>query len=196
MLDRRIVWAFVLALVACAVQAKDIRSVSFEDSVVVSLSGQRMGLAGVSAVERNYLSFYAIGLYVPKGNPDARALSHGTEACRIALQWLAPVSNETAKTYWTDEFKRSLGDPQALSRLDATIGRFIAAASPAARGDILILDYDPDSGLAMTRNGAVVARYPGVEFARAVLGIWFGDKAPSDRREELIGRAEPAAPKL
>ena len=183
----------VAASMSCA-SARDIRATSFEEGVVVPLNGMKMGLAGVSAVERNYLSFYTIGLYVPKPNPDARELASGNAACRIALQWVAPtVTVDAAKAYWNEEFARSTGSPQALAHLNAVITRFVTAASPAQKGDILLIDYDPEGGIALTRNGQPVARYPGVEFARAVLGVWFGERAPADRREELLGHADPAA---
>ena len=188
-------FGLLLGLAAFATaEAREIRATSFEEGVVVPLNGMKMGLAGVSAVERNYLGFYTIGLYVPKPNPDARELAAGNAACRIALQWVAPgVSVDAAKAYWNEEFTRTLGTPQALAHLNAMITRFETAASPAQKGDVLLIDYDPESGLALTRNGQTVARYPGVEFARAVLGIWFGAHAPTDRREELLGHVDPGA---
>jgi hypothetical protein len=194
MLGCRIGIALLLGLASAATLAREIRNAAFAESAIVELSGQRMGLAGLSAVERNYLSFYAVGLYVPKPNPDAQALARGTEPCRIALQWLAPsVSAEAARAYWLEEFTRSVGNAQALEHLNATVNRFVTAAGPAVKGDVLIVDYDPELGLALTRNGAPVGRFPGVEFARALIGIWFGDKAPSDRRQELLGQSETAA---
>lgn len=192
---RRIALALLLlGTTSFAYAAREIRSASFEDSVTVALNGQRMGLAGVSAVERNYLTFYAVGLYVPKPNPDAAALGRGTEPCRIALQWLAPsVSADAARAYWMEEFKRSSGTAQQFAHLTGMINRFVTAAGSAVKGDVLAIDYDPESGLALSRNGAQVGRYPGVEFARAVIGIWLGEQAPAERREELLGRAQPAA---
>jgi hypothetical protein len=199
MLSRRLVWALLLCALASSspVLARELRGAAFEESVGVALNGQRMGLAGISAVERNYLSLYAVGLYVTQSKPDPAQLAKGQVACRIALQWLAPsVNAEAARTYWMEEFNRSTGGAAAVEHLSLMINRFISAASPAARGDILLLDYDPEMGLALTRNGTQVARYPGVEFARAVLGIWLSDKAPADRREELLGRAQPTTATL
>ena len=191
-----VVFALVFGWLAATAQAREIRATSFEEQVVVPLNGLKMGLAGVSAVERNYLSFYTIGLYVPKANPDPRALASGNAACRIALQWVAPsVSVDASKAYWNEEFTRSVGGAQALAHLNAMITRFVTAASPAQKGDILLIDYDPEGGIALTRNGQAVARYPGVEFARAILGVWFGERAPADRREELLGHVDAAAAK-
>jgi hypothetical protein len=189
--------ALLLAIAATPCIARDIRATSFEESATVPLNGLRMGLAGVSAVERNYLSFYTVGLYVPKSNPDPHELARGSAACRIALQWVAPkVSAEAAKTYWTEEFARSIGDAQGVAHLNAAIARFVSAAAPVQKGDVMLIDYDPESGLALTRNANPPVRFAGVEFARALLGIWFGDRAPAERRDELLGRIETSPPKL
>jgi len=188
-------FGLLLGLAAFATaEAREIRATSFEESVVVPLNGLKMGLVGVSAVERNYLSFYTIGLYVPKANPDAQALASGNAACRIALQWVAPgVTTDAAKAYWNEEFTRSVGGAQALAQLNGMITRFVTASSPLQKGDTLLIDYDPEGGMALTRNGQAVGRYPGVDFARALLGVWFGTRAPADRREELLGHLDPGA---
>ena len=59
-----------------------------------------------------------------------------------------------------------------------------------------MIDYDPELGLAVSRNGGAASRYTGIGFARAVLGIWLGPKAPKARREELLGKVQPATPTL
>ncbi|MFZ2541609.1 MAG: chalcone isomerase family protein, partial [Gallionella sp.] len=43
-------------------------------------------------------------------------------------------------------------------------------------GDVITLDYLPDSGTHISVNGAALGTIEGVEFKRAMLKIWLGSK--------------------
>jgi hypothetical protein len=100
--------------------------------------------------------------------------------CRIELRWLInTVTPELADQYWEQEFTRSLGENALSEPLKPTIRRFAGMSHGAVRAESLTIDYDPELGLAVSRNGAAAVRFPGVQFSRALLGIWLGPTAPA-----------------
>ena len=185
----------LLALPLAAFAAHEFKGVEFDDDARQA-TGNRLPLKGLTEVDHNYLPLYAAGLYAGQKNPDARQLAQGQLPCRVELRWLInAVTPELADAYWDQEFARSLGDKAVVDQLKPSIRRFAGLSHAAARGESLTIDYDPELGLAVSRNGAAAVRFPGVQFSRALLGIWLGPQAPQARRDELLAgvAAAPAA---
>ena len=128
----RLILAGACALVALGASAatREFRGMSFEDGVVQG-NGNRLGLVGLTEVSRNYLPFYAAGLYLARSVARPESISDGQLPCRIELRWLAAnVSPDLARTYWDDEFKRVLDDETAIESLRPSINRFVVTTSP------------------------------------------------------------------
>jgi hypothetical protein len=165
---------------------------SFVDYVLIEDWALPLRLSGNAVVSRRYLPFYAVGLYVGRGPVDAGALARGLTPCRVAIHWLVPqVSAADAEAYWRDQLGRSVPDALARQRIAPAFARIAAAFGAAARGDELLLDYHPERGLRVWRNGAVAGQFAGLELNRAVLSLWIGPQAPSDLRNALLGIATP-----
>jgi hypothetical protein len=165
---------------------------SFVDYMLIEDWALPLRLSGNTVVSRRYLPFYAVALYVGRGPVDAAALTRGHVACRIAIRWLVPtVSVADADAYWREQFGKAVPDPLARQRLEPSFARIAAAFGAAARGDELLLDYHPDRGLRVWRNGAVAGQFAGLELNRTVLSLWLGPQAPSDLRNALLGIATP-----
>lgn len=47
-------------------------------------------------------------------------------------------------------------------------------------GDVYDLAYTPYTGLSVILKGQTIGTIPGIEFKRAVFGIWLGEK-PADK---------------
>ena len=188
---KRTLACLLLALPLAVLGAREFKGVEFEEDARQA-SGITLPLKGLTEVSHNYLPFYAAGLYASQKKPDARQLAQGQVHCRIELRWLiSSVGPELADTYWEQEFARSLGDKALVEHLRPAIRRFAGLSHDAARAESLTIDYDPELGLAVSRNGAAAVRFPGVEFSRALLGIWLGGTAPAARKDELLGAATP-----
>jgi hypothetical protein len=151
-------------------------------------------VAGAYEVNRRYLPFHVSALYVGPGEIDAAVLADGRARCRIAIHWLThALEADDAREYWSTRIEAALSDPQQRARLAPAIERLVGALGDAHRGDLLTFDYDPESGLTVSRNGEMVGRYAGLEFNRAVLGLWIGAGARTDERAALLGQAPAPA---
>lgn len=165
---------------------------SFVDYVLIEDWAVPLRLSGNTVVSRRYLPFYAVGLYVGRGPVDAAGLARGLTPCRIAIRWLVPkVAAADADAYWREQFGKSIQDPLARQRLEPAFARIANAFGEAARGDELLLDYHPERGLRVWRNGTVAGQFAGLELNRAVLSLWVGPHAPSDLRNALLDITTP-----
>lgn len=163
---------------------------TFEDYVLIEDWSLPLRLSGNAVVSRRYLPFYAVGLYVTKGPIDVDELANGLAPCRIAIHWLVPEINAAdAQAYWQEQLARAAGDELAQQRLAGAFARIATAIGEAHRGEELLLDYHPDRGLRVWRDGKVRGQFAGLELNRTVLSLWIGAKAPSDLRKPLLGLA-------
>ncbi|HET7843448.1 MAG TPA: chalcone isomerase family protein [Xanthomonadales bacterium] len=161
---------------------------TFEGYVLIEDWSLPLRLSGSGVVSRRYLPFYAVGLYVGRGPVDGAELARGMTPCRVAIHWLVPqVAAADAESYWREQLAKAVPDPMARQRLDAAFARLAAAFGEAKRGDTLLLDYHPERGLRVWRNGVVAGQFAGLEFNRAVLALWLGQHVPSDLRNALLG---------
>jgi hypothetical protein len=187
---KRTLACLMLALPLAAFAAHEFKGVEFEETARQA-NGNVLPLKGLTEVDHNYLPLYAAGLYTGQKHPDARQLSQGQVPCRIEMRWLInALTPELANVYWDQEFARSLGDKAVAEQLKPSIRRFAGLSHGAARAESMTIDYDPELGLAVSRNGAAAVHFPGVQFSRALLGIWLGPQAPQSRRNELLGGVE------
>ena len=191
---KRTLACLLLALPLAALAAThEFKGMEFDENAKQA-NGNTLPLKGLAEVDHNYLPLYAAGLYAGQKTADARQLAQGQVPCRIELRWLiTEVTPELADLYWDQEFARSLGDKVATDQLKPSIRRFTGLSHGAVRGESVTIDYDPELGLAVSRNGAAAVRFPGVQFSRALLGIWLGPQAPQARREDLLKSIAPAS---
>lgn len=144
-------------------------------------------LSGATVVQRSFLPLFAIALYVDKGEIDGAALANGMEPCRFALHWLTPeLPAHDALAYWNSRFDAAIADPAQRERLRPSLERVANAFGGAHRGDVLVLDYHPDRGLRVVRNGTPAGQFAGLELNRAVLSLWLGPRTPTEVRNALL----------
>ncbi len=150
-------------------------------------------LAGATVVDRSYMPFQVVALYVGRDAVDVETLADGLSRCRIEIHWLGPpLDAAAASDWWREAFERSLPDAAARLRLDDALVRLANTAGAVQRNSVTAIDYDPDAGLFVSRDGAAVGRFAGLELSRAVLGIWLGASAIETR--EALTREQPQSP--
>lgn len=179
-----------------AAEAEELRvaGIGLPRYVHVPAFDAHLRVAGAFEVDRRYLPFHVSALYVGPGEIDAALLADGRARCRIAIHWLThALEADDAREYWRARIEEALPDPLQRARLASAVERLVGALGGARRGDILSFDYDPESGLTVSHNGEQTGRYPGLEFNRAVLGLWLGPAARPDERAALLGEVRAPA---
>jgi hypothetical protein len=174
------------------VEAQELRvaGIGLPRYVHVPAFDAHLRVAGAFEVHRRYLPFHVSALYVGPGEIDATLLADGRARCRIAIHWLThALEADDARDYWRTRIDDALPDPSQRARLAPTVERLVGALGDARRGDLLTFDYDPESGLTVSRNGEVAGRFAGLEFNSTLLGLWLGPAARADERAALLGQA-------
>jgi len=150
-------------------------------------------LAGATVVDRSYMPFQVVALYVGRDAINVETLADGLSRCRIEIHWLGPpLDAAAAADWWHAEFERALPDPAARARLGDALTRIASKAGAVQRDSVTAIDYDPDAGLFVSRDGVVAGRFAGLQLSRAVLGIWLGASAEEIR--DVLTRDRPPSP--
>lgn len=148
-------------------------------------AGATLHRIGTATVNRNFLPFYALGLYVP---PSVRSLGQLRDALspyRLSLVWLVPeLDAGAAQDYWRRAIETSAGKDD-YPRIQPQVERLAQTFGSARRDQHITFDYVPDAGMRVLVDNQPVAQLAGVEFNRAFLGIWFSDQAVPEVRDHL-----------
>lgn len=125
-------------------------------------------------------SVYTGALYAPADIPAGEVLAADVPK-RLELHYLMAISG--------DDFRRSGNtllekqrEPEVLESLAERLEIFNAAYRDVEAGDRYALEYHPESGTRLLKNGEELVRVPGLDFATAYFGIWLDPREPLSAR--------------
>lgn len=166
-----------------------IEGVRFDDATRVA--GQELQLNGYGLRSAFIVKGYVAALYLPEKARNAAVVLGGRGPKRLQIRPLREVESEA--------FVRTIRDGMRENHSETQLRRFndrlrqldqaIAMVGTARKGDVINVDYSPDSGTVIAINGTPRGRpIPGEDFYQAVLRAFLGDK-PVDRelKRGLLG---------
>jgi Chalcone isomerase-like len=175
------------------VQAAEVAGVRIATSARVG--GSDLALHGAGLRQRLKTDVYIIGLYLMTPKHSAEDAIGDAGPKRIALRLMRDV---TARSL-VDALYEGIRDNTSVAefaRLKPAADELAAMMLPlmvAKKGDVVALDYVPDTGSQIVVNGRAAGQpVPGQDLYRALLKIWLGD-TPVDqdlKRALLSGRAK------
>lgn len=179
-----------VALKPQTTMAAELESVRMADTI--KLGNRDLLLNGLGLRTRFGLRVYVAGLYVGKKSSDITELLQQPGPKRVAIAMKRNVDADTFLDALKDGIAANHG-PQQLAALKDRIGKLselILSIKEAKQGDLLDLDFVPDSGTQISVNGKTIGQaIPGEDFYQAVLRIWIGDKPVQDGlKTGLIGK--------
>lgn len=187
----RLLAAMTLAIasIGASAQAVEVEGVKFEPTVQVG--GAALQLNGAGLRTRVFFKVYVAGLYVPQKANNAAALLAQKGPRRVAITMLRNVDSDTFSASLVEGLKNNLSEAQFTgfkAQIDALNANF-KAAGEAKKGDVIHLEFVPDTGTRVIVNGKPSgAAIPGEDFYTAVLRIWLGDKpVDGDLKKGLVG---------
>lgn len=141
----------------------------------------RLVLNGAGARTKTLLQLYTAGLYLTEPESNPAAILAADEAMAIRIQITSGfVSQDNLLASLIEGFEKSTGGQ--LAPLQAQIAEFRQCfQEPITKGDTIDLVYAPEHGVIVNRNGKLKGVVRGVEFKRALFGIWLSD-APADTK--------------
>ena len=145
-------------------------------------------LNGAGVREKFWIDLYAGGLYLSNPSKDAEKVMNADEAMAVKLHIVSKlISSDKMIDAVEEGFENSTnGNTSALdSRIKKFIGFFKEEIS---KGDVFDITYQPGKGVVAYKNGKEKGTIEGMDFKKALFGIWLAkDPADDDLREAMLG---------
>ena len=179
---------FALTLAGPAASA-EVEGVKLDDSAKVA--GKELKLNGAGVRVRAVFKVYVMGLYLTEKQKTAADVLAVDGPRRFTLVMLRDVSGEDFGEAFMSGINKNTdkAEKSKLVNQMAKFGEIFANVGQLKKGDTLISDWVPGSGMAMQLNGKSLSDpLPDIAFYNAVLKIWLGDKpADTDLKPALLG---------
>lgn len=178
----------MLLLWTLPASAIEVAGVKLADNV--RLGGSELVLNGAGIRTRIFFKVYVGALYLVEKQPTAAGVLAQAGAKRVALTLLRDLSAQQLK----EAFEKGIHANNSAADIEAMkprIAQLLSLFADAREGDVILIDYLPGSGTAVTLNGAPKGGpIPGEDFYRALLRIWLGDKpVDDDLKQAMLGGA-------
>jgi hypothetical protein len=167
--------------------ALEIGGVTLPDALT---AGQReLVINGAGLRKKFFVKVYAGGLYLTEKSGDADAIIAADAPMAIRMRFIYDgVSPEKLIDAWNEGFTAATGGDTAP--IQAGIDKFNGFFTEEAKaGDTYDIIYSPEQGVRLYRGDRLKGVIPGLEFKRALFGIWLGDEPADDGlKAGMLGR--------
>lgn len=175
--------AFFLASSAFALE---VGGVNMPDTL--KAAGTDLVLNGAGTRTKFFIKAYAGGLYLKQKSSDAPKIIDADEPMAVRLEITSGmVTSEKMESAVREGFENSTkGNIAPLKdKIEAFINIFKAKIN---KGDIYEFFYVPGKGVEVYKNAALSSVLEGLDFKKALFGIWLGEKpAQKDLKEKMLG---------
>jgi chalcone isomerase-like protein len=185
-------WALsLLMLWGLAVRAEsppELDGVTIEDSAVVA--GTKLVLNGAAIQKRGFFKTNTIALYLSEKRQTLDGVVKLEGPKRVHLVMLRDIKGFLIARQFLNDFAASAteAETRALSAQVEAISANYARIDVLHKGDVLLIDWIPDKGIAASLNGQSVGPAHRNEALWEVsLRPVMGDMAPRELREQLLG---------
>ena len=178
------------SLAPLSAMAAELESVRMADTI--KLGNRDLVLNGMGLRTRFGLRVYVAGLYVGKKSTDITELLQQPGPKRIAIAMKRNVDADTFLDALKDGIATNHSAQQLAALKDriAKLSDLILSIKEAKQGDLLDLDFIPETGTQLNVNGRPIGQpISGEDFYQALLRIWIGEKPVQDGlKSGLIGK--------
>lgn len=173
--------ALLFALTASA-HAGKLEGVTLPDSI--NVGGQALVLNGMGLREKVFIDVYVAGLYLPAKTKDAKQAIESDVPKRIEMVMMRSVGKEKLADTMRESISKA-GSKEAAKNAGTLAGWM----EDVDEGDRIILEYVPGAGTSVKVKGKHKGTIAGVDFMKAVWGIYLGKNPPTDDlKDGLLGR--------
>lgn len=158
-------------------------------ALVYKSSDQALILNGAGTRVKYFMDMYVGALYLKSKSQDATAIQNADESMCMQLQMVSSlITSEKMNTAVDEGFEKSAGGN--LPALHSRINQFKAVFSEKInKGDTYNLLYEKGKGTLVYKNGKLAASISGLDFKKALFGIWLCDKpADAGLKKALLGK--------
>jgi Chalcone isomerase-like len=183
----------MFSLPAMAQVPTTVAGIKFEPEATVG--GQKLQLNGTGVRIRAIFRVYAAGFYTPnKVTKNEDVLKPGVK--RLQMVALRDVKGDEFGKLFTRAMEDNATREEFSKSINSVIrmGQIFADAKQFAKGDLIVLDFIPATGLVVSHKGKPLGdAFKEPEFQSLMLKIWFGPKpVDNELRKALLGEQTTA----
>jgi hypothetical protein len=185
---KKLLLTAVLLFLCANVQAVEVAGVKLADSI--HLGSRNLVLNGAGLRTKFFFKVYVAALYLGEKTHVAEAALDQSGEKRVALYILRELSDEQMLKAFNEVMaaNHTAAEMQVLEPQLKELTAIFHAVGEVKEGDVVALDYLPDSGTQINVNGIVRGNIAGAPFNRALFKIWLGDKpAQPDLKQKMLG---------
>jgi hypothetical protein len=155
----------------------------------ITFQNKTLQLNGAGSRSKMWVEVYIQALYLSQLSQNPKEIINDNSEMAIRIEVTsALVSSGKLTRAMNAGFEKSTGDN--LEALRPKIELFKSYLSDEiTRGDIFELTYNPaESSVWVVKNGELKGKVQGIDFKKALFGIWLSDKpADEDLKNSLLG---------
>ncbi len=182
-------WPVVmLVLWALPASAIEVAGVKVADKARVGAAELVLNGAGIRT--RVIFKVYVGALYLTEKTAAVADVLAQKGAKRVALTLLRDLSAQQLN----EAFEKGIHANNSAAEIEAMkprIAELLSLFTGGKEGDVILLDFLPESGTVVTLNGVAKGKpIPGEDLYRALLRIWLGEKpVDDDLKKAMLGGA-------
>lgn len=181
-----VVLASLVAVSAHAVV--ELEGVQLDDTATVA--GTRLVLNGYGVRKRGYFKTDVTALYLPEHRSTADFVYKTNGVRRLVLVLLRDIQSATISRYFVGDFKQVATDAEFKQVINEVgqMGQVYGNLSKVSKGDVVVIDWIPGSGLNATINGKSMGTPIKSElFYEIYMRMYLSPAVPEDFRNALLG---------
>ncbi len=178
-------YTLMIIILNLSLSAKTIGDVTLPDK----LSNPPLVLNGAGIRSKFIFDLYVGGLYLQNPTKSAEKIINADEPMAIKLYITSSlISSDKMKNATMEGFEKSTkGDIKPIKeKIDEFIDVF---KEDIQEGDQYTFLYIPNEGVKIYKNGKLASTIKGLDFKKALFGIWLCDQpAQESLKEEMLGK--------
>ncbi|MFT7086159.1 MAG: hypothetical protein ACJAV5_001882 [Vicingaceae bacterium] len=154
----------------------------------IEVNSTTLNFNGAGLREKFFLDLYVGALYLNTKTNDSKAVINNDQSMAITLDIVSSmITSEKMLTAIDEGFENSTN--HNTNPFKAKIALFKTSFKEEIKiGDHYVIAYIKDSGTEIHKNGKKTSTIPGLDFKKALFGIWFCDEpADEDLMEGMLG---------
>ena len=177
-----------LAVASTPLQALTINGTVIPDSVSFPGNGTRLVLNGAGVREKFFMDIYIGALYLESRMHDPVAILADTGHAGILMHFTyGKVNREKIIAGWVDGLEANLTDKR-MQTIKPRLEKFNNLFRTVVKGDVIRIDYAPETGTQVRINGEWRGSIAGNDFFRDLLRIWLGASPVSKSlKHDMLG---------
>ncbi|HZH85809.1 MAG TPA: chalcone isomerase family protein [Brumimicrobium sp.] len=187
MKSKLIVALFIGVILSFSANAQNVTVSGASFPTKMKVSDKVVEYNGAGLRQKYFFNLYVAALYVPERTSNAQTIIDQNTESAIRLKIL---SNKVTRDKFVETVQEGFGTSSEGKASEKEIADFMKLFNVEFKeGDDIILIYKPESGVEVYMNGKHLGGAKGLDFKKALWGIWLG-KTPADAavKKAMLGK--------